>query len=119
MFNENIIEQIWNHATQVEGFNPDIIRKDACGAWIMRNQYANRDSIFGWEIDHVYPISMGGADDFVNLRAMQWENNASKGDDFPTYKSKIQSEENKNIYKEVQYTINADLQQKMKSMYER
>ena len=97
MFNEKTIEQVWTLARTVEGFNPDIIRKDACGAWIMKSQYGNRDSIYGWEIDHVYPLSMGGTDEMANLRAMQWENNVAKGDDYPVYKSKIQAEGNKNI----------------------
>ena len=117
MFDESLIEEIWKSALTVTGFNPDIVRKDACGAWIMRNQYGNRNSIFGWEIDHVYPVSMGGADDIINLRAMQWENNVSKGDDFPIYKSKIQSAGNKNIYKEEQYTVNNGLQEKLVALY--
>lgn len=118
MFDEKTIEQVWELARTVEGFNPNIVRKDACGAWIMRNQYNNRDSAFGWEIDHVYPLSMGGTDDAINLRAMQWENNVSKGDDYPVYKSKIQAEGNKNIYKEEQYTVNSSLQDKLKQLYD-
>lgn len=118
MFDDKTIEKVWNLAVVADGFNPDIVRKDACGAWIMKNQYANRNSIFGWEIDHVYPISMGGADDEVNLRAMQWENNVSKGEDYPIYKSKVQADGNRNIYKEEQYTINNELQDKLKELYE-
>lgn len=68
MFDEKTIEQVWELARTVEGFNPDMIRKDACGAWIMKNQYGNRDSIYGWEIDHVFPLSMGGTDNVINLR---------------------------------------------------
>lgn len=117
MFDEKTIEQVWKIASTVEGFNPEIVRKDACGAWIMRNQYGNRNSIFGWEVDHVYPLSMGGDDNIINLRAMQWENNLSKGDDYPVYKSRIQAEGNKNIYKEEQYTVNNNLQSKLKQLY--
>ena len=117
MFNEKTIEQVWELARTVEGFNPDMVRKDACGAWIMKNQYGNRDSIYGWEIDHVYPLSMGGTDDIINLRAMQWDNNLSKGDDYPVYKSKVQSEGNKNIYIEEQYTVNDNLQEKLRQLY--
>lgn len=40
MFNEETIEKIWKLALTVEGFNPDIIRKDACGAWIMKTNMA-------------------------------------------------------------------------------
>lgn len=59
-FNEDIIAAVWNKARPVEGYNPDSYRKDVCGAWIMREAYGNRDSNYGWEIDHVYPVSKGG-----------------------------------------------------------
>lgn len=118
MFDKIIIDRVWNKARIVEGYNADIIRKDACGAWIVRNQYGIRDSIFGWEIDHVYPESLGGDDDMDNLRAMQWENNVSKGDDFPSYKSRVQAEGSNNVYKEKQYTINEDLRMKLEALYD-
>lgn len=112
------IDRVWNKARIVEVYNADIIRKDTCGAWIVRNQYGIRDSIFGWEIDHVYPESLGGGDDMDNLRAMQWENNVSKGDDFPSYKSRVQAEGSNNVYKEEQYTINDDLRMKLEALYD-
>lgn len=118
MFDKTIIDTVWNKASTVEGYNKDIMRKDACGAWIARNQYGIRDSIFGWEIDHVYPVTLGGGNDMDNLRAMQWENNISKGNDFPSYKSKVQAEGNKNVYKEKQYTINKELKEKLESLYD-
>lgn len=117
MLDNKIIEKVWQKARSVDGFDPEVVRKDACGAWIMKNQYANRNSMFGWEIDHIYPISMGGRDDEANLRAMQWENNLSKGDDYPIYKSKVQAEGNKNVYKEEQYTVNKSTQLKLSSLY--
>lgn len=117
MFDEKTIENVWRAASVVDGFNADVVRKDACGAWIMKSQYGNRDSVFGWEIDHVYPLAMGGDDEIINLRAMQWENNLSKGDDYPIYKSKLQAEGNKNVYKEEQYTVNESLQKKLQQLY--
>ena len=82
-------ESIWNRAAEMEGLDPELFRKDACGAGMARSQYGMRDSNFGWEIDHVYPIAMGGDDNIENLRAMQWENVESKGSDFPVYKSAV------------------------------
>jgi HNH endonuclease len=56
-------------------------RKDACGAWIVRSQYGDvTERGFGWEIDHIDPVSNGGADDPWNLQPLQWQNNREKGD---------------------------------------
>lgn len=111
------IKMAWNKALIVDGFNADAIRKDASGAWIVFSMYGNRDSIYGWEIDHVYPLSLGGKDDDFNLRAMQWENNVCKGDDYPSYSVCIQSEGVKNIRKFDNYTVNETLQQIIKNSY--
>lgn len=117
MFDKNTIDKVWHNAIVVENFNSESIRKDACGAWIIRNQYGNRNSIYGWEIDHVYPEALGGGNDIVNLRAMQWENNVAKGDDFPSYKSKVQSKGNTNIHEEKQYIVNDELKAKLGLLY--
>lgn len=101
----------------VDGYNGDSIRQDSCGAWILRSQYGNTDSIFGWEIDHVYPVAKGGDDDLRNLRPLQWENNRSKGDDYPSYVVVVQSEENRNVHRQNQYTVNSVLQETLKSLY--
>jgi len=117
MIDEKTIDIVWDNATKVENFDPKQFRKDACGAWIIRSHYGNRNSIYGWEIDHVYPQSLGGGDDEDNLRAMQWENNLSKGDDYPNYKAVIQSDGNKNIRQEIQYTVNEKLRIILKKLY--
>lgn len=117
MFDDVLINAVWGKATKVDGFDPNQFRKDGCGAWIIRNHYGLRDSIFGWEIDHVYPQSLGGDDNIENLRAMQWENNASKGDDYPSYRAVVQSEGNKNVYVNVQFTVNQSRQNILASLY--
>lgn len=117
MIDEKIITEVWNKATVVDNFDPTQFRKDACGAWIIRSHHGQRDSVFGWEVDHVYPESMGGGDEIENLRAMQWENNLSKGNDYPDYKAVVQSDGNKNVRKEGQFTVNAQLQATLKSLY--
>lgn len=117
MFDENLINDVWNSAKKEAGYNPDRFRKDACGAWIIRNQYGRSDTIYGWEIDHIYPQALGGKDDMVNLRAMQWENNRSKGDDYPVYKAVVRAEGNKNVYENSQFTVNEDKQRLLSNIY--
>jgi 5-methylcytosine-specific restriction endonuclease McrA len=77
-FSENIIQQVWNRGTPVEPNDPSVWRKDDCGAWMNRPHHGNRTSQYGWEIDHIVPLSNGGTDDITNLRPLQWENNAHR-----------------------------------------
>ena len=79
-FTDEKIEEIWKKGTIVSGNKPNEFRKDQCGAWIARNQYGNRKSKYGWEIDHITPQSNNGGDENSNLRPLQWQNNMAKSD---------------------------------------
>ena len=114
---EKTVQQVWEKGIKVEGFDPSQIRKDSCGAFIVRSHYKNRNSDYGWEIDHVYPESKGGDNNLVNLRPMQWENNVKKGDDFPDYETSVVGQDNANIRVEGHYTINHILLEQLKQIY--
>ncbi|TAL71314.1 MAG: HNH endonuclease [Bacteroidetes bacterium] len=77
-FSEEQIKKVWEKASIVSGNDSNVFRKDQCSAWISRQQYGNRKSSYGWEIDHITPESHGGSDELSNLRPLQWENNLSK-----------------------------------------
>jgi len=79
-FSEEQIKKVWGKATIVSGNDSNVFRKDQCSAWIARQQYGNRKSSYGWEIDHITPESKKGGDELSNLRPLQWENNMSKLD---------------------------------------
>jgi hypothetical protein len=79
-FSREIILAVWNKGRIVPGFNPSIMRKDVCGAWIEWNQYGVRNHNRGWEIDHIKALANGGNDLFSNLRPLHWHNNARKSD---------------------------------------
>lgn len=77
---EDIVRKVWEKGQIVSGNDSQSWRKDQCGAWIGWQFYGNRNSQYGWEIDHINPQSNGGGDELYNLRPLQWENNASKKD---------------------------------------
>ena len=87
-FGFNWIQAVWQKGRIVTGYDARFYRKDACGAWMSRNEYGQTTSL-GWEIDHVMPVARGGADTYDNLQPLQWQNNRHKGDDFPNWSCAI------------------------------
>ena len=82
-FLQSEIDAVWNKGIIIPGKDPNFWRKDPCGATMFKSDHGNTNSKTGWEIDHIYPVARGGNDDLINLQPLQWENNRSKGDQYP------------------------------------
>ena len=76
-FDDEDINKVWNKGREIPGKDPDDVRQDACGTPMKKDDYGDRDSQFGWEVDHKDPE---GGDNLSNLQPLQWENNLNKSD---------------------------------------
>ena len=75
-FTEDVIEAVWHKARTMGIY--ETLRVDAWGWTIVRQDFGNTRSRYGWEIDHIVPVELGGTDDLSNLQPLQWENNRRK-----------------------------------------
>ena len=75
-FSKEVEQKVWEKGRVDSNQDPNVWRKDECGAWIRRGHYGNRNSEFGWEIDH---ITAGGPDKLSNLRVLHWQNYLAGG----------------------------------------
>lgn len=87
-FDQQTIEAVWQKAQPVAGYNPNEYRKDSCNMWIQKGSYGMTTD-YGWEVDHLKPVSLGGSDVLGNLQPLHWRNNRGKGDDYPHWKCSI------------------------------
>jgi hypothetical protein len=85
-FDRATVEAVWQKGTPEPLYLS--FRKDVCGASMHRDKYGKTEQ-WGWEIDHIRPVSKGGTDDLGNLQPLQWENNHRKGDDYPNWTCKV------------------------------
>ena len=72
---------VWRKGSIIPEYSGDVWRRDKCEKAMKYSDHGNRDSDYGWEIDHINPVSNGGGDDIINLQPLHWENNADKGDE--------------------------------------
>lgn len=113
MIDDSIRNQVWKKGIAVDGYDPNLVRVDACGAFMVRS-YTNRENDYAWEVDHIIPVATLNlygveecdADNIVNLRPLNWHNNVSKGDDCPRYKSAFTREGEYNVEKDKHCTVN-------------
>lgn len=117
MITPELVDAVWCKAGTMEGFDPNMYRRDACGALIMRDKYGKVNP-YGWEIDHIYPQNRGGDDNIDNLRALHYMNNRSKRDDYPSYTSTITFDGKMNIEKTRNLTVNEVIRRRIEELYQ-
>lgn len=111
-----MVLSVWKSARKVEGLDDSMFRKDACGALIMFDKYGKQNP-FGWEIDHIFPVSLGGDDNLTNLRALHYLNNRSKADDYPSYTACVRFDGRENVTDERNLTVNKAIREELKKLY--
>lgn len=72
----------WQKATPILFAPPYTWALDAYGNLIHYKDYGKR-TLFGWEIDHIFPASKGGSDHPDNLRPLYWAANRRKSNRLP------------------------------------
>ena len=69
---------VWNKGTIIPGYDAKQWRRDYEGNAISFASYGDRDSDYGWEVDHIVSVASGGSDLISNLRPLHWRVNASR-----------------------------------------
>jgi hypothetical protein len=71
-------EVVWEKGSSVPGLDPSLWRRDDYGELIYRYDFGNRDSLYGWEVDHIDPWHPE-PEAMDNLRPLNWVDNVRRG----------------------------------------
>lgn len=122
---DNLKDIAWQAACAVKGYDASRIRQDACGAWIAYADFNKHESMFGWEIDHIYPTfklrQLGVPERLwnnpLNIRAFHWKNNYSKEASYPMYTSAVIGYGDTNMEQQNVFWISDPLQDSLRGLF--
>lgn len=80
--NQETAMRLWN-----KSFGKETKVKDFTGRTIAKGAYNDRNSEFGWNVDHILPQSRGGKTADHNLVCCHILTNDEKADKFPAFKA--------------------------------
>ena len=78
--NRETAMRLWN-----KSFGKESKVKDFAGRIMAKGAYNDRNSEFGWNVDHILPQSKGGATADHNLVCCHIKTNDEKADSFPCF----------------------------------
>ncbi|MBS6329802.1 MAG: hypothetical protein KH425_09705 [Prevotella bivia] len=118
---QELKKEVWNKASLVDGYSPDLVRQDACGAYMIFSHFENQKSPFGWEIDYIYPkdallekgVDEQAIENIINLRPLQWENKVSKGNSYPSYTAEVIGRDGKYIREQKEFIVGQDTRKEL------
>ncbi len=70
---------VWAKGRVIPNYDPAVWRRDDYGNAMRYADYGDRDSDFGWELDHRIPSALGGTSDLANKRPLHYKANAILG----------------------------------------
>ncbi len=76
IFDSDKIGEVWRSISDCRGYQKCI---DPWNREIHRNEYG-KETKYGWNIDHVFPVSRGGTNKIENLQPLHWKSNDEKSD---------------------------------------
>ena len=80
--NRETAMRLWN-----KNYGKRIQMKDFAGREMLKAAYDDRNSEFGWNLDHIYPVSKGGKTSDYNLICCNIRTNDEKANRFPVFKA--------------------------------